>query len=502
MLRNLTDCRCKPCCNRLLSSATVNSSTEVTEPVDYWSERSLQADVSVSCVARPAGNTAASPYWFQPITVDSLVWCDHNGQNEAARLRLRVEYGQVWNLGYGDGASSQPLATHVVSCRSDGGGGDFALRFGYPPSVPDAVELLIYLECVKADGTVSQSCQITRLPPVYLAGAMRGDALTFTTLSVRWDVALVDDQMYVSAYIAKNAPGLYSAAYADQSETLAFPHHTFQPEPIAGGAQYNRHATKTFQQSSLATVSSQWVAKRKAIAKSPCVPANVSPYCAEGEHEADQASWPWKHAGDCTSWRRTGGIIGAPCSSQKTALQLTIPRADPDWGIGPKAFGMLVDGQYELTAARPAGSGQLANSLFWFSGSPSKSWTGGMTYTLQAIEISAALTLNAPGVQSSRAPCVDADWTAQVLFVVSCVIDGTRITYGFSGSGGLNFLGGAQVSFVPYGNFIGVIGFKPQLGLWPFYSRGDGLPPGEGSIVGFGSTGDGDVPPPFTMRLV
>lgn len=492
MRPDLWNCGCRPCCRRLSFSSTLNSSTELFEPFDYWAERHHEVVVEVTCSARPAGDTTSSPYLFKPVTVDALLWCDNNAQNEAARLRLRVEHGGVRSLENGT-ASTAELTTHAVSCRDN---------VSLLSSPKDVVELRVFLEYVTSSGLVSQSVQVN---PIY-----SNNVKTFSRLSLKWDVWYLDDKIYAAAFITAAIPSWnYSAT------SLSFPQHIFTVETPASPIQNNRFAVHSAPVS-LVAVSSLHYAKRAVIQRQPCIPSDTTPYCQGGELSQEPSKWPFKHSGDCTAWNRATKVIGAPCSSNRTGLRLTIPVAVPEWGVGPYGFGMLIDDTYELANAG------LANSLFWFNDEPNKTWTKTLadnvtqqTFTLKTIEISATVSCNAATAEI-KAPCVDSDWPATISFFLSTVIEvaekegegisegdaaGTyRVSYAFSAVGGVNFLNGSQVAFRPYGTIGGDFNaFKPTVGPFPFIPSGifEGL---ASEVVSYG--GPGDDPDEFTTQLV
>ncbi len=511
MRNRLLACGCRPCCKRLVNKTAINSSLTLFDQFDYWAERNHHIDLEVSCSARPSGDTTSSPYWFQPVTVDTLLWCDASGQNEAGRLRLRVEHGSIIGLGYpqslfsangvpiaASDADQQSLATHTVSSRSDGGFGENALLFYYPPSTADVVELLIFLEFVTASGSVSQSVQLTR--------AYSPHAWTFRKLFVTWNAWLQNDTIYASANVVG---GNGNPNFPSPDTSLAFPQHVFSQEQITEGVRHNRMATYS-QPNSLIDITAFHYAKRQSSVKTPCIPSDVSPYCEGGDFANKPTAWPWKNVGDCTAWKRPNQMIGAPCSSTKTGIRLTIPL--PNVSAGPMGFGNLIDGTYELTSNAPSGNGSLANSLFWFSDDSSgKSFTNEnqRTFTLKAIEISAVVSCNSLTAQV-KAPCNDADWQATVSFLLSVVIhdsdpleysvETTRVSYVFNTAGGIGFLNGDQFDFRPYGDFPAnneYNAFRPFVGPWPFFFNSSDLTVPVVSYASFL-----EEAPVFTMQLI
>lgn len=504
MRRNLWDCGCKPCCKRLSFSNAISETTTVFEPFDYWSERHHEFAVSISCSPGSSGGEAT--FWFQPVTVDVLLWCDESAQNEAGRLRVRVEHGQKINV-YDGSASVGPLATHTVAARSD-----YNPIFPYLPAIRDVVELLIYLEYVKADGSVSQSAQVVRIPDDGVWGVTYGGSVaTISSLSVKWDVWYENDTINAAAFVT-------NLANLDPSNSLAFPHHVFT-EPVPDGIKNNRHGFYSEPRANV-TRSVFHYSKRASIKKSPCIPADTSPYCAGGELESKPSAWPWRHAGECTAWERPGGIIGLPCVSDKTGMRLEIPRAEDDTA-GPNGMGVLISGSYELTSTSEGGKEIIGSSQFWFSDTPGTQWTktfpygGSATYTLQSIEISALLSVNGPLVSVTeraepQAPCgtSSADWPAIVYFFLSCVIANKRHSYRWSARAGVDFLKGQEIEMRPYvwynqranlcNAFIPTTGYRPF--LHPDWADVGLLGSG---YEGIGYAGCGDFnPPPFKAKLV
>ena len=492
MSDTFAECGCPTCCVRTVDGRTVSSSLFVWDPIDYSVERNHEFDVAFSYTKRPPGDTTSSPYWGKPASADILLWCNEEGSGEAARIRFRVEHGQTRTLGFttSDNADTQPLASHLVSCRSDVVNAQATdnLLFGGQPQFSDVVELLVFVELI-VDGEVEQSKQIVSLPPrryEFLGGAVSSNLFTNRDLNAKFHVALSGDFVHVSGYlIGAGSPGR-DRIFPNPSESLAFPHFVFAPQDIGNRIQGNRMA-RSGADPALVTISASHIAKRKTQLKTPCVVADVSPYCGDGDLAGKESLWPWKHVGDCNAWKRGGSIVGAPCGSTKTALQLTIPEAymnaAPQYGrtaLGD-AMGKLIADTYELQPTTEE-SNSLIESSFWFSDTPGTTVTiDSATYTLEAIEISAGISLNWP-VVPPIAPCQNSHWPVQVFFNLSCVIgDGTRnvrLTYGFAATTDLSFFAGNDFDFRPYGNRSGagvcIQCVRPRVGVWPFFFQSGG----------------------------
>jgi hypothetical protein len=484
----------------------------VWDPIDYSVERNHEFDLAFSYAKRPPGDTTSSPYWVKPASADILLWCDENGSNEAARIRFRVAYGQTRTLGFtgSDNADSQALASHFVSCRSDTGTTD-NLLFGFQPPFSDVVELLVFIEIV-VDGQVQQSKQIISLPPrryINLSGAVSSKVFTFRNLRAKFHVALSGDFVHIGGYIIGDGVSGTQAIFPSPTESLAFPHFVFEPQDIGSRAQGNRMA-RSWEQPALVTISASHIAKRKTQLKTPCAVADVSPYCGDGDLAEKQSLWPWKHVGDCNAWKRGGSIVGAPCGSTKTALQLTIPEAYSGGGYGGIAYGnamgKLIADTYELQPTSEE-SNSLIESSFWFSDTPGNTVTiGSATFTLAAIEISAGISLNGPAVPPA-APCENSDWPVQVFFNISCVIgDGTtnlRLTYGFGATTDLDFFAGNDFDFRPYGNRTGALFcaqcVRPRIGVWPFFFETGGSDLDISYAAEFFPP---TPPPPYKVKLI
>lgn len=507
MSDTFAECGCQTCCVRTVAGRTISSSLFVWDAIDYSVERNHEFDVAFSYAKRPTGDTTSSPYWGKPASADILLWCDENSSGEAARIRFRVQYGQTRTLGFtsGDNADTQPLASHFVSCRSDAGTTD-NLLFGFQPPFSDVVELLVFVELV-VDGEVEQSKQIISLPPrryQALGGAVSSNVFTYRNIRAKFHVALSGDFVHVGGYIIGDGSPGRDSIFPNPTQSLAFPHFVFEPQNIGSRIQ-NIHMGRSGAEPALVTISASHIAKRKTQLKTPCAVADVSPYCGDGDLAEKQSLWPWKHVGDCNAWRRGGSIIGAPCGSTKTALQLTIPEAYGGSNYGG-AMGKLIADTYELQPTSE-GSNSLIESSFWFSDTPGTTVTiGDVTYTLATIEISAGISLNGFAVPP-RAPCENSDWPVQVFFNISCVIgDGTRnvrLTYGFAAPADLGLFAGDDFDFRPYGNRFGAEScaqcVRTRIGVWPFFfeSGGDGV-----DISYAAEFFPPTLPPPYKVKLI
>lgn len=503
------ECGCAACCVRTLGGREMSSSLFVWDPIDYSVEQNHQFDIAVFNAKRPSGDTTSSPYWVKPASADILLWCDENGSSEAARLRFRVQYGQTRTLGFttADNADTEPLASHFVSCRSDEGDTD-NLLFGFQPPFSDVVELLVFVELLVGSDAV-QTKRIISLPPrryQNIDGPLSSNLFTFRNLRVRWHVAISGDDIHVSGYLIGDGVAGASGIFPSPGDSLAFPHFVFDPQGIGGIIQHNQMAV-SWTAPPLVSITSSHIAKRKTALKIPCRAFDLSPYCGDGDLAQKPAAWPWAHAGDCNAWRRAGGIVGAPCDSTKTSLQLTIPAAFQGNVLGSaigSAMGELIADTYELTQISDSAE-TLADSSFWFSDtSGSSAVRGGNTYTLQAIEMSAAISFNSYYI--NRVPPCDGSlqWPARILFNISCVIgDGernVRLTYGFSASPDITFFNGEEFAFRPYVN-----GFWPQrvnlrVGVWPFFFLSGGST--QEGISYSGEYFPNPLPAPYKVKLI
>lgn len=538
------DCTCRQCCERF-SWAGASVPTEygfiidpllAFDPFDYYGERNHRFDILTTFLSgspstnRPANDASANRFWYKPLTVDALLWCDANGQNELARLRLRSAIGPTHTITSGGVAGTDPLTTHTISLRDD-----WANGIGDSGGEIEFAEVLLFLELVVGGSTV----QSHRIANVYDSPELPHFSLSATGpqgLAVQWLVGYRDGTIYAAARFG-NGPGYFSAV--DDSLWLAYPLHIFTPYSVSGIPQHNRMAVSRTAEP-LAEVRAQHYARRDVRIKTPCVPEDVAPYCGNGELVDNKNAWPWR--GPCVLWDRNENIIGARCGSTTTALELTIP--EPDLPAGWLAddeqyiYARLLAGTYELTAEQ--GGQEIVPSSFWFSDAPGKSisrgatyelepgwfvsWPGGAkTFTLQAIELSAVMEFDS--VPRDTAPCNSGSWSPVVHFMLSFVVDERRYVYRFKAEANVDFLGGSAVEFKPY--FVDMATclncFRPFSGINAFRVLGGALNvpygyamnrldpfnlffanPVLGPSISFGHqySPTKSFAPPFSMRLV
>lgn len=476
------DCTCRQCCARQSITATAFvDPLLVFEPFDYYGERNHRVLVGITFDKRPPGDTTSPRFWWKPVTVSTLAWCDANGENKLAELRIRVEVGQAHEFdSNARPATGSGYGSHTMTHRDDAGNlGSIA----YPPNT-ELAEVRLYAE-VLVDNAVQQSYRLINIPevetlPHRFANAGGGGAVNY--LSVEWRFALHDGKLYASVY-ANAGMGLGP----DRDSYVAFPAAVFSPQSV-GVPAHNRMAVSRSSQV-LTEVVAYHYAKRRSIFKSPCIPDDTSPYCGQGELAEKRQEWPWRWDGECTVWEFCNNIIGSRHNSAKTGLSLTIPQSSS--GAGPfllvdnlfaAAVSSLLSGTYELTQYQ--GSDPLANSAFWFADQPDSAFTAelsGVQYTfrLKAIEISAVLDFNS--VPINTAPCSANAWTPTARLLVSWAVENpaalhnaygqfARYTHRIAAPVNVSFLEGNSVSFdaTDFRPQRGADGFGPfDVAPWP-----------------------------------
>lgn len=400
---------------------------------EYFSDEELPGQLRVWMAGTlPAKTGSTNHYVIPEFTHSALLWCDANGQNQAATVRLRVEHEgpDLFNL---QGAYAGPpendslfttgLPSHALTNSVFSGGGTLRGRYK---------ALRIYAELLNGSGAVLQSVRMAT-PTLGRGGSDNNVSLLAIGLAVHahinegllhcW-VAIVED--FVFSYLP-NSPTIIP----QESGVNAW--HIFDPVPLDV-----THKQIAF----LVSDTPEPVLSDAVVARYPlndfivpCAPESKDGLCTS----TNARLRPWA-AEPCTRMLKSSRVRGQRCGGVRDSLALTIPGTATESALGFSAsmvFAQILQGSYELTGYAENGD-LLADGLFWHSQDDvDLSFTAGLAgfnlvnLTLTRIEISAAahagplrLALTGSGVTNPSNLLLGycTNWTGHLWYMISLLI--------------------------------------------------------------------------------
>lgn len=469
---------------------------------EYFPDEELPGQLRVWMTGTLPEKTGATNHYVIPeFTHSALLWCDADGQNQAATVRLRVEHEgpDLFNTEAGayvgppenDALFTSGLPSHALTNSSFSGFPSLVFQGRYKA-------LLVYAELLDGSGAVLQS--------VRMATPANNRSMTVSPLKIGFVVhahisegllhcwvTIVDD--FVFSYLP-NSPTIIP----QERDVNAW--HIFDPVPLEATHQ---------QIAFLVSDTPEPVLSDAVVARYPlndfivpCAPESKDGLCTS----TNARLRPWA-AEPCTRMLKSSRVRGQRCGGVRDSLVLTIPGTAIENNIPVPGFrevfpfAQILQGSYELTGYAENGD-PLADGLFWYSQDDVDISFSGLNpigtglpnvfqqFTLTRIEMSAVahagplrLALTGSGVTTPefivQGYCTN--WTAEVWYMISLLIrrDNSnqredyqrystvcRANSGASGIGALpeSFLTGEAVSLQTGTQFIGGTLTPTHLAEW------------------------------------
>lgn len=374
-------------------------------------------------------------YALPEFTHSALLWCDADGRNEAATVRLRVEHEgpdlipRAGDFSLFSGAYTGPSENDVLftaglpshslttSARSAG-------QFVAGP----LKALKVYAELLDASGAVLESVRM--VTPTSKLGV---HILASIGLAIHAHIS--EGVLHCWAAIVDNS----AVEYSNAGTPVFFPQlvnswHVFNPVPLVASHQQVAFSVL----GTTEPVASDAVVARYPLNAFivPCAPESKDGLCTS----TNARLRPWA-AEPCTRMIKSSRVRGQRCGGTRDSLVLTIPGTATENIVrffdAPVNFAEMLQGSYELVGYSQDGS-ILADGLFWYSQDDvNVSVTAGIpgfnltNLTLTRIEISAVahggprtLELAGSGVTTPNnfLAGVCTNWTAEFWYMISLLI--------------------------------------------------------------------------------
>lgn len=407
---------------------------------DYLADEELPGQLRVWMAGTLPGKTGSTNHYFIPeFTHSALLWCDAEGQNQAATVRLRVEHEgpDLFNLTAAytgapenDALFTSGLPSHALS-NSVFSGDLIFLRGRYKA-------LQIYAELLDGSGVVLQSVRMAT--PTFGRG-IADNNMSLLAIGLALHAHITEGMLHCWAALVDQFAfaNLSSGSTIITQERIVNAWHIFDPVSIE--ANYQQVAFSV--SGTTEPVLSDAVVARYPLNDFivPCATESKDGLCTS----TNARLRPWA-AEPCTRMIKSGRVRGQRCGGVRDSFVLTIPgtateRATNWNGSGFEEifpFAQILEGSYELTGYAENGD-SLADGLFWYSQDNVDISFSGLNcsppfcqqYTLTRIEMSAVahagpqrLALNGSGVTtpSTILGGYCTNWTAQVWYMISLLI--------------------------------------------------------------------------------
>lgn len=373
-------------------------------------------------------------YAIPEFTHSALLWCDADGQNQAATVRLRVEHegpdliARAGDFSLFQGAytgqpendvlftSGMPSHSLTTSARSAG-------QFVAGPYKA----LKIYADLLDGSGAVLESVRM--VTPTSTGGGR------FVSIGLAIHAHISEGVLHCWAAIVDSfAFGYSSIGTISQQSQNVNSWHIFNPVPLEASHQQVAFSVL----GTTEPVASDAVVARYPLNAfiAPCAPESKDGLCTS----TNARLRPWA-AEPCTRMIKSSRVRGQRCGGTRDSLLLTIPGTATEDIVRlfdtPVNFAQMLQGSYELVGYSQDGN-VLADGAFWYSqDNVNVSVTAGIpgfnltNLTLTRIEISAvahggprALALAGSGVTTPINFLVDVctNWTAELWYMISLLI--------------------------------------------------------------------------------
>jgi hypothetical protein len=343
---------------------------------------------------------APSVGWAVPeFQQQALLWCNEQGQESAAVVRLRVAHeanelfrqdpfgGAYQGTVDQDDLYTQGLSTHAVT--------PYLLNSRQPPAggfgVTKHKAIRIYIELLDGSGQVLQSRRVVTTP--YPSSFVTPQNTLQLGLSIH---AHVTDGMLhcwvalVDGFVFALQPVFFGNVFFNAPRVGSW--HIFDPVPVT--VTHSQAGVSMF--GTTDPVLSDSIVTRYPLNEFivPCIPENKELLCT-----ADNARVrPWATE-PCTRMLRTSRVRGSRCGQNHNSLLLTIPgvaieeQLPAPFTAQVYPFAEFLNGTYELGGFSDDEE-PLADGVFWFSQDNidlTLDGVNGGRFTLTRLEISAAL---------------------------------------------------------------------------------------------------------------